>query len=43
MGVIFAVSSLIPAIGGALIYVPVSLYELPQTILTQLLLFLFIL
>ncbi|EKQ1039270.1 AI-2E family transporter [Campylobacter jejuni] len=27
MGVIFAVSSLIPAIGGALIYVPVSLYE----------------
>ncbi|EAL6086773.1 AI-2E family transporter [Campylobacter jejuni] len=28
MGVIFAVSSLIPAIGGALIYVPVSLYEI---------------
>ncbi|MBX1799229.1 AI-2E family transporter [Campylobacter jejuni] len=27
MGVIFAVSSLIPAIGGALIYMPVSLYE----------------
>ncbi len=27
MGVIFAVSSLIPAIGGVLIYVPVSLYE----------------
>ncbi|EPW2039031.1 AI-2E family transporter [Campylobacter jejuni] len=27
MGVIFAISSLIPAIGGALIYVPVSLYE----------------
>ncbi|EPW5521622.1 AI-2E family transporter [Campylobacter jejuni] len=27
MGVIFAVSSLIPAIGGTLIYVPVSLYE----------------
>lgn len=27
MGVIFAVSSLIPAIGGSLIYVPVSLYE----------------
>ncbi|AMP64062.1 AI-2E family transporter [Campylobacter jejuni] len=27
MGVIFAVSSLIPAIGGALIYAPVSLYE----------------
>ncbi|EAJ0636603.1 AI-2E family transporter [Campylobacter jejuni] len=27
MGVIFAVSSLIPAIGGALIYVPISLYE----------------
>ncbi|EPR5936611.1 AI-2E family transporter [Campylobacter jejuni] len=27
MGLIFAVSSLIPAIGGALIYVPVSLYE----------------
>ncbi|HDZ5065584.1 TPA: AI-2E family transporter [Campylobacter jejuni] len=27
MGVIFAVSSLIPAIGGALIYIPVSLYE----------------
>ncbi len=27
MGVIFSVSSLIPAIGGALIYVPVSLYE----------------
>ncbi|EAK0391686.1 AI-2E family transporter [Campylobacter jejuni] len=27
MGVIFAVSSLIPAIGGALVYVPVSLYE----------------
>lgn len=27
MGVIFAVSSLIPAVGGALVYVPVSLYE----------------
>ncbi|HIH2288745.1 TPA: AI-2E family transporter [Campylobacter jejuni] len=27
MGIIFAVSSLIPAIGGALIYMPVSLYE----------------
>ncbi|MDO4673611.1 AI-2E family transporter [Campylobacter sp.] len=27
MGVVFAVSSLIPAVGGALIYVPVSLYE----------------
>lgn len=27
MGVIFAVSSLIPAIGGALVYVPVSFYE----------------
>ncbi|HEC1538488.1 TPA: AI-2E family transporter [Campylobacter upsaliensis] len=26
MGVIFAVSSLIPAVGGALVYVPVSLY-----------------
>ena len=27
MGIIFAVSSLIPAIGGALVYIPVSLYE----------------
>ena len=27
MGVIFSISSLIPAVGGALIYVPVSLYE----------------
>ncbi len=27
MGVIFAVSSLIPAVGGALIYIPVSIYE----------------
>ncbi|MBM0637613.1 AI-2E family transporter [Campylobacter sp. VicNov18] len=27
MGVIFSLSSLIPAIGGALVYVPVSLYE----------------
>ncbi|TKX30562.1 AI-2E family transporter [Campylobacter estrildidarum] len=27
MGAIFAVSSLIPAVGGALIYIPVSLYE----------------
>ncbi|MCE7131739.1 AI-2E family transporter [Campylobacter coli] len=27
MGVIFAVSSLIPALGGALVYIPISLYE----------------
>ncbi|MBK1973141.1 AI-2E family transporter [Campylobacter sp. TTU-622] len=27
MGAIFSISSLIPAIGGALIYVPISLYE----------------
>ncbi|MBZ7928793.1 MULTISPECIES: AI-2E family transporter [Campylobacter] len=27
MGAIFAVSSLIPAVGGALVYIPVSLYE----------------
>ncbi|XGQ70889.1 AI-2E family transporter [Campylobacter hepaticus] len=27
MGVIFALSSLIPAIGGALVYIPLSLYE----------------
>lgn len=27
LGTIFAVSSLIPAIGGALVYVPISLYE----------------
>lgn len=27
-GIVFALSSLIPAVGGALIYVPVSLYEL---------------
>ncbi|MCW1360376.1 AI-2E family transporter [Campylobacter sp. US33a] len=27
MGVIFAVSSLIPAVGGGLVYIPVSIYE----------------
>lgn len=30
-GIIFAFSSLIPAIGGALVYVPTALYELTQT------------
>lgn len=35
MGVIFAVSSLIPAVGGALIYVPVSLYEFASSGLTS--------
>ena len=34
-GVIFAVSSLIPAVGGLLVYVPVSLYEFASHSLTN--------